>query len=188
MGKKASKEQIPVFNLDSEFVKGEVLSKSICRDKTIFSGLNKNTGSLVAISQIKAKNKKSRDQLNSNLGLISKACHPNLLKYIGINGDNSESTDIIMEYCNGGSIKHLLDKFNTFEEGLIKNYLKQLLEAISYLHRNRIPNRSIRNTNILLDDDKVKLSFFDIDKYTKNENIHSFPKDESLKDNPSNIK
>ena len=63
----------------------------------------------------------------------------------------NDEIDLIIEYCNGGSIKQLIDKFSAFDEKLIKIYVKQILEGLVYLHDLGIVHRNIKNTNILVD-------------------------------------
>ena len=49
--------------------------------------------------------------------------------------------DIALEYVSGGSIKVLVDKFNNLEEKVVSSYTRQILEGLSYLHRNNIVHR-----------------------------------------------
>jgi len=88
--------------------------------------------------------------------------------------------EIISEFCNGGSIKQLLDKFDIFEENLIKNYLKQVLGAIIHLHDNNIPHNNLKNTNILVDGEgQVKLSYFNLKNYYEIDN-NQIPSSDSI--------
>ncbi len=65
------------------------------------------------------------------------------------------------EYTNAGSVKQVLMKFGTFDEKLIRFYVKQILDALVYLHGMNIIHKKIKNTNILLDDNgTVKLTDF----------------------------
>jgi len=60
-------------------------------------------------------------------------------------------------------------KFGTFEEKLIKFYVKQILDALVYLHEKNIIHRKIKNTNILIDDNgTVKLTDFIISNLSEN--------------------
>jgi serine/threonine protein kinase len=86
--------------------------------------------------------------------------HPNIIKYL-----DSEIIDgtlfIYLEYISGGSIKYILDKYGIIKENLIKLFLKQILEGLSYLHSRGIVHRDIKAGNILLDiKGNIKLSDF----------------------------
>jgi len=88
--------------------------------------------------------------------------HSNIVKYIACQESQIKNeVDIIYEYCVGGSIKQILDKFSSFEEKLISKYAKQVLDGLVYLHDRGISHRNIKSSNILIDGKGVaKLSDF----------------------------
>ena len=53
-------------------------------------------------------------------------------------------------FCFSGSISKHLSKFGPFREASVKNYTRQLLEGIRYLHENRLLHRDIKSANILV--------------------------------------
>ena len=50
--------------------------------------------------------------------------HVNIVKYYfsNISQENENSIDIVFEYVSGGSLRQLLDKFQTFDEKLVRLY------------------------------------------------------------------
>jgi len=171
-----------------EFVNGEEIAKGTFG--TIYSGLSKNTGAIVAIKRVGVQNKSIQKLIKLEIKKLSKIEHPNLLKYIGVqcnSESNNEELEIISEYCNGGSVKQLLDKFDIFEENLIKNYVKQVLEALLHLHDHNISHNNLKNTNILVDGEgQVKLNYFNLEQYFPKEN--KIPTDKAIDNkNSSNI-
>ena len=48
---------------------------------------------------------------------------------------------IFMEFVPGGSIAWMLSKFQSFDENIISNYTRQILEAADYLHKKDIVHR-----------------------------------------------
>lgn len=59
------------------------------------------------------------------------------------------------------SLDSLLEKFGGFSEKVIRSYTKQLLEALSYCHANRVVHRDIKGKNILCNSNGViKLADF----------------------------
>jgi serine/threonine protein kinase len=62
---------------------GEVIGRGACGK--VFKGLNFQNGTLVAIKQIKINNFKEehKKSLQSEINLLKKLEHPNIVKYIG---------------------------------------------------------------------------------------------------------
>ena len=54
----------------------------------------------------------------------------------------------------------MLKQFGPFQIKTIKNYTKQILLGLSYLHDNGIIHRDIKGGNVLIDTDTVKLADF----------------------------
>jgi serine/threonine protein kinase len=51
---------------------------------------------------------------------------------------------------SSGSLSTHLSKFGQFPEASIRNYTRQLLEGLQYLHENHILHRDIKSANILV--------------------------------------
>lgn len=65
------------------------------------------------------------------------------------------------EFTNAGSAKQVINKFGSIDEKLIKMYVKQILDALQYIHEKNIIHRKIKNTNILIDNlGTIKLTDF----------------------------
>jgi RIO-like serine/threonine protein kinase len=146
-----------------EYIKGECIGSGTL--SSVYSGLSINTGEIVAIKSIKLTPEIMEQQINEindAVGKLSKLQHKNIIKYISTQpSELPGEIDIILEYCNGGSIKQLLEKFDAFDEKLIKLYVRQILEGLLYLHEQNIVHRNIKNCNVLVDGNgTVKLSDF----------------------------
>ena len=81
---------------------------------------------------------------------IQKSCHhPNIasiLRYF----EDTENVYICYEHCKNSSLKSLLNRRKKLTELEVQCYLKQLINALKYLHRNRIIHRNLKLSNILL--------------------------------------
>jgi serine/threonine protein kinase len=48
---------------------------------------------------------------------------------------------IFTEWVPGGSILNLLEKFTKLKEKVVKNYTRQILVGLGYLHENHVIHR-----------------------------------------------
>jgi serine/threonine protein kinase len=77
------------------------------------------------------------------------------------NNKSPGTFSIFLEYVSGGSVRSLLDRFGTLSEDLVKNYTRQLLLGLEYLHNNGIAHRDIKAANVLIANDGIiKLADF----------------------------
>jgi len=91
---------------------------------------------------------------------LSQLHHQNIVGYMGIEHDGTY-TNVFLEYVPGGSIHGLLAKFGSFDEKLIRVYMRQILAGLKYLHANGLVHRDIKGANILLDTTgRLKLADF----------------------------
>ncbi len=88
--------------------------------------------------------------------------HPNIIKLFEFNSDRRRKpVALVLEYCTGGTIASRLPYTN---EGEISRIVRQVLEALAYLHRKKIVHRDIHMSNILFEspqaDANIKLIDF----------------------------
>jgi len=157
----------PKYNF--EYIKGEYIGSG--KLGRVYSGLSLNTGEIVAIKCVTLDLKKDIEKqildINEAVYNIGQLNHKNIIKYLSTqpSSNNPDEIEVISEFCNGGSIKQILEKFDVLDEKLIKLYVKQILEGLVYLHERKIIHRNIRNCNILIDGNgTVKLSDFVVSK------------------------
>lgn len=102
------------------------------------------------------KHRLTEDEYNHLINLN----HSNIIRlYDAFNDENSQY--LVMEYCTNGTI---LDKGKLSSEKFIY-YAKQILEAISFCHSNKIAHRDLKPENIFLDQyDHIKLADFGMAK------------------------
>jgi mitogen-activated protein kinase kinase kinase ANP1 len=89
--------------------------------------------------------------MKKEVSLLRPLSHPNIVKYYQTDiTPETQSIDVLLEYIPGGSLKSLLCRYGALEAEVIKNYAKQLLEGLSYLHSNKIVHRDLKAANILI--------------------------------------
>lgn len=129
----------------------------------VYLGLHDELGSLMAVKQVQISSGgmdvaslRADDvrlsKLAKEVSLLSRLHHPNIVEYRGMNISADRSTvNIFMEYVPGGSIAHLLKRFGTFSEKLVRRYTKEILQGLLYLHSTGVVHRDIKGGNILVD-------------------------------------
>jgi serine/threonine protein kinase len=122
---------------------------------------------IIALKIIKGA---SREQLNSFLREIRKMdkltpSHENVMRIIS--ADIKDDLLLIeMEYFEGKTLLKLLKELGALDDDIIFEYVKQILDALSFIHSKRLVHRDIKPDNILLSKDcsKLKVSDFGISK------------------------
>ncbi|KAJ5524411.1 hypothetical protein N7513_009533 [Penicillium frequentans] len=142
---------------------------------SVFLALHSITGELMAVKQVEVPSGTKGTEFDQRKNLMVTALkheiellqgmhHPNIVQYLGTAADE-EHLNIFLEYVPGGSIATMLKQYNTFQEPLVKNFVRQILAGLSYLHSKDIIHRDIKGANILVDNKGgVKISDFGISK------------------------
>ncbi|KAI9727768.1 MAG: ATP binding [Cirrosporium novae-zelandiae] len=156
-----------------KFMRGQLIGQGSFG--SVFLALHSITGELMAVKQVDVPNKSMDPELDKKkttmvtalkreIDLLRDLQHPNIVQYLGTSCDD-EHLNIFLEYVPGGSIAGMLLQYNTFQEPLIRNFVRQILDGLSYLHGRDIIHRDIKGANVLVDNKgKVKISDFGISK------------------------
>ena len=122
---------------------------------------NANGSAVKNSSQV---HRKMVDALQHEMGLLKELQHENIVTYYGSSQEGG-NLNIFLEYVPGGSVSSMLNSYGPFEEPLIRNFTRQILIGLSYLHRKDIIHRDIKGANILIDiKGCVKITDFGISK------------------------
>ncbi|KAF2724003.1 Pkinase-domain-containing protein [Polychaeton citri CBS 116435] len=141
---------------------------------TVFLALHAVTAELMAVKQVEmpSNNSSAMDSkknlminaLKHEISLLRELKHTNIVQYLGSNSDE-DHLNIFLEYVAGGSVATMLVNYGSLPEGLIQNFVRQILDGLSYLHSMDIIHRDIKGANILVDNKgTVKISDFGISK------------------------
>ena len=98
--------------------------------------------------------------LQNEINFLRGFNHPNIINLYDVKV-TQQDIYLIMEYCNGGSLKKVLNNYRLkygkpFPEEIVRYFMKQILSAVEYLHNLGIVHRDLKLENILLkyDDNK----------------------------------
>ena len=81
--------------------------------------------------------------------MISQLDHPNIVKIIDIFEENGTAY-YVMEYINGGSLKELVAKRGALDEPTALKYIREVGDALQYVHGKAILHFDIKPSNIML--------------------------------------
>ena len=86
--------------------------------------------------------------------------HPNIIKLEELKITN-DYYFLVMEYINGGTLNECLDRYKNkynqgFPENIVQFLMRQIIDAIKYIHSKNIIHHDIRLDNILVNFDNVK--------------------------------
>lgn len=144
---------------------------------SVYLALHAITGELMAVKQVELpdvgkgteSDKKKQSMVSAlklEIQLLQGLHHPHIVQYLGTSSDETH-LNIFLEYVPGGSIAAMLKQYNTFPEQLTRNFTRQILDGLSYLHNRNIIHRDIKGANILVDNrGAVKISDFGVSKQT----------------------
>ncbi|KAF3179259.1 hypothetical protein TWF788_007065 [Orbilia oligospora] len=137
----------------------------------VYLGMNATTGEFLAVKQVEVTPNDSRkaliNALNQEIETMKDLDHANIVQYLGCERKEL-SISIFLEYIPGGSVGSCLKKHGKFEESVVRDLTRQMLDGLAYLHREGILHRDLKGDNILLDlDGTCKISDFGISKKTE---------------------
>ncbi|BFZ61183.1 ATP binding [Saitoella coloradoensis] len=165
-----------------KWMKGALIGKGSFG--SVYLGLNALSGELMAVKQVElpkgdvqgeARKRGMIDALQREMSLLRDLEHENIVRYLGSSSDDTH-LNIFLEYVPGGSIAELLNKYGAFEEPLIRNFVRQILQGLNYLHERDIIHRDIKGANVLVDNKGgIKISDFGISKKVEANLLSSAP-------------
>ena len=93
-------------------------------------------------------------RLSNEIMILKQINHPNIVRLIELKKTKTHCY-IVTEYCNGGSLSDCLKKYiklhrRPFPEKIVQYLMKQIVDAIHYLHSNKIIHRDLKLDNILV--------------------------------------
>ncbi|CAN8106471.1 unnamed protein product [Discula destructiva] len=135
---------------------------------SVYKAFNWGTGEAVAVKQIKLGDlpKSELRMIEAEIDLLKNLHHDNIVKYVGF-VKSQDCLNIILEYCENGSLHSICKSYGKFPENLVGVYMTQVLQGLQYLHDQGVIHRDIKGANILTTKDgTVKLADFGVSTST----------------------
>ena len=107
-------------------------------------------------------NKQKVIDIEQEIEICLNLAHPSILAYYDVVHSN-DSIYLIMEYAQENLYKKI--KSMPLSEVKVKKYIVSIMQGIEYLHQQNITHRDIKAANILLCNDKPKISDFGLSTY-----------------------
>ena len=93
---------------------------------------------------------------------IAKLNHPNIVRIIDVFEENGTAY-YVMEYAEGGSLKDKVEAQGHLSEAVATRYIKQVAEALDYIHQRKMNHLDVKPGNIVLtENDDAVLSGFEL--------------------------
>jgi len=134
---------------------------------------NRETKKLVAIKCIPKRILRGKsDSINNEINVLRKIKHPNIVELLEFY-DNQSHIYLVMELVTGGELFDRIVEKGSYSERDASDLIRQVLEAVSYLHTLGIVHRDLKPENLLYmcpdDDARIMLSDFGLSKMLYND-------------------
>ena len=96
------------------------------------------------------KNPFTKKYLINEISILKELNHPNIIRLIDFI-QSSNHSNVIMEYCNGGSLSQILEQYGKpFPIEIIQYFMRQIVDGLKYINSKNIIHRDIKLDNILV--------------------------------------
>ncbi|NWI17821.1 SLK kinase, partial [Crypturellus soui] len=129
----------------------------------VFKAQNKETKVLAAAKVIDTKSEEELEDYMVEIDILASCDHSNIVKLLDA-FYYENNLWILIEFCAGGAVDAvMLELERPLTEPQIKVVCRQTLEALNYLHENKIIHRDLKAGNILFTlDGDIKLADFGV--------------------------
>uniref|UniRef100_A0A8C9ZQE2 non-specific serine/threonine protein kinase n=1 Tax=Sander lucioperca TaxID=283035 RepID=A0A8C9ZQE2_SANLU len=129
----------------------------------VYKAQNKQNGTLAAAKVIDTKTEDELEDYMVEIEILASCNHHHIVKLLDAFYFEGKLW-ILIEFCAGGAVDAImLELERPLTEPQIRVVCRQTLEALSYLHENKVIHRDLKAGNILLSlDGEVKLADFGV--------------------------
>eukprot|EP01122_Echinamoeba_exundans_P001625 TRINITY_DN11645_c0_g1_i1.p1 TRINITY_DN11645_c0_g1~~TRINITY_DN11645_c0_g1_i1.p1 ORF type:complete len:830 (+),score=177.25 TRINITY_DN11645_c0_g1_i1:105-2594(+) len=129
----------------------------------VFIGTKRDTGDKVAIKKLQTffKGKDRLPMILNEVAVMASSAHANIVSYMGCHAVGTEELWVMMEYMDKGSLYDIVKMCIKLEEKSIAFIVREILQALAYIHERKRIHRDIKVDNVLISSrGHVKLADF----------------------------
>ncbi|XP_026667369.1 neither inactivation nor afterpotential protein C isoform X6 [Ceratina calcarata] len=157
----------------------ECIGSGVCGD--VYEAIDQQAGNKKVAVKVQKLTPESQSLIIEEYRVLREfGSHPNLPDFYGIyrrrSGKKTEHDQIwfVMELCEGGSVLNLVHGLLAMDKKMREEHigfiLREVIQAMVYLHENNIMHRDIRGSNILLTKEgEVKLIDYGLSRVVRGE-------------------
>lgn len=107
---------------------------------------------------------KFKEKLIKEAKILSEVHHPYIVNVLEVFEENNTAY-IAMEYISGNSLKYMMEKEGVMPEVRLLKYVRQIGEALQFVHEKNVLHLDVKPSNILIDkNDNARLIDFGVSK------------------------
>jgi len=133
----------------------------------VVKATRKDTKEVVAVKIIeKNQSEEELQLLQREIDILKKLCHQNIISLKEVY-DEKETIYLVMELVQGGELFDQIVSRGTYSEADAANIVRQILDAVAYMHDNGIAHRDLKPENLLCSGDEhntIKVTDFGLSK------------------------
>lgn len=137
----------------------------------VFIARDKQLNELCAVKVLERSNAEHAKLIDRELAVLRILNHQNIVQIYDI-FDSARETYVVMEYLAGGELLDLITESDHLSEKNSKQVIREVLQAVQYLHARGIVHRDVKPENILCVNRawplRVKLTDFGLSKMVGN--------------------
>eukprot|EP01114_Cavostelium_apophysatum_P003103 TRINITY_DN1283_c0_g1_i1.p1 TRINITY_DN1283_c0_g1~~TRINITY_DN1283_c0_g1_i1.p1 ORF type:complete len:492 (+),score=179.30 TRINITY_DN1283_c0_g1_i1:41-1477(+) len=165
---KAEEKEQKVTSIEQKYDLGKVIGRGAF--SVVKIGIRKSNGKKYAVKIISKKliDKKELTLLEREIDIMQKLQHPNIIQLVEV-VDTPETLYLVLEFASGGELFDAIINKGSYSELEAAKIVRQILEAISFVHGHGIAHRDLKPENLLLSNepgegDFIKIADFGLSK------------------------
>lgn len=123
------------------------------RGCVVFTGLDLGSGASVCVLEWAPVSPENATATERELqAVLLRLCHSTLLHYLGfIYLPEREALYLLQEFAGGCSLRTYIVRGIPIDGHLLRSYVRDILQALVYLHQNSVVHKDLRDSDILTD-------------------------------------